>query len=370
MAGSVEVLWSGTAISLSIICLVVMLVMAKWWPIKASKTAIGSERETSDGDDEQLEMQVKKLETRGDLDGAAAFLLSAWTKKGSSRAVTLAHELSQRYPAQAFQMGCPLQQGKRVFDADADADVDAALMLMPEQENDAGDAIDNVDGDAVDDTTPATSAVSTGEAVAPNTGAGTGTTAPERVSGEDEEQRSTSAVQVLTTENSIGEVGDAIAVAEVAPSASRERSGDDERGGGSGGDTPSPTAPTTNTTTTTTTSTPWERGWQGPEGFKPPPSSSSSNPTSPPADLISTSLSSPKRETEAAEEGGLGIGREQAVFSRNFTVSQLNAFDGGAPAPVVRGGVNKAKKARPIYIALQGEVYDASAGKHLYGPVS
>ena len=349
MAASAEMLWPSTAISLSVLCLtVVLLLMARWWPSKADAESVGSDddSETTDHDSssERLATQVKELETTGDLDGAAALLLSAWTTKGSSRAVTLAHELSQRYPAQAFQMGCPLQQGIRVSDVDLD------LAPTLQEQHDSGDA-DDGDSDAVDDSTPATPAVSTCEAVATNTGVDI--TAPERFSGEDVDRGPPSPALISENDYTSGGGGGA-----------EYRDGNDERDGGiSARETPSPP-----TTTTTSTSTPWERGWQGPEGFKPPPSSSAScsnHAPSPEFGSTSISSSSPQR---VAEEGVSG--REQAGLLRNFTISQLNAFDGGVPAPVVRGGVMKALKPRPIYIALRGDVYDASAGKHLYGPVS
>ena len=89
--------------------------------------------------------------------------------------------------------------------------------------------------------------------------------------------------------------------------------------------------------------TPWERGWQAPEEFAPPPESNKS-------------VSRP------------GVGDLAGL--RNFTVAQLNVFDGSIDKGVKRGGVVKAGKARPIYIALRGKVYDASTGRHLYGQVS
>lgn len=83
----------------------------------------------------------------------------------------------------------------------------------------------------------------------------------------------------------------------------------------------------------------------------------------------SSSGNSVSAPVEAAAGGGRGLAGEKAM-RRNFTVLQLNTFDGSVPAPKVRGGEIKAGKARPIYIALRGEVYDASAGRNLYGPVS
>lgn len=259
-SSSVQISWLGAAISLFILCFVVVLMISTWWRSKA-----GSEESAEEGD--ELAVKVKQLETVRDFDGVTALLLSAWTTKSSSRAVALAHELSRRYPAEVFQMGCPLQQGNRVLDP--------------------------------------------------------------------------------------------------APS---EQGQEERDGGGSDRETPSPTTPATNAAVTS----PWERGWKGPEGFKPPPSSSSFNSSStaadptPSRDFGSTSLSSRKREAEEGDSGDEG----EAVTRRNFTIFQLNSFDGGVPAPVVRGGEIKAREARPIYIALSGDVYDASAGRHLYGPVS
>lgn len=358
MAGPAEVLWSSTAVSLSILCLVAVLVMVKWW---SGKTAAVDGGRGGKSAEERLEMLVKGLEAAGDFDGAAAVLLSAWTKKGSARAASLAHELYQRNPAQQFQMGCPLQQGKRVSDRDGD---DRHLVsTTTEHDTDAGDA---AVGDSDSRLFPA-AASAEGEAATPNTGTGA---APERITDADGERGSPCPE---SRSNGNGKGGVVVRAAATRPGL-RERNGngDGERDSGCS-DSEAPSPPTL--TTSSTVTTPWERGWQGPEGFKPPPPSSSSEssggaavnptPSSPSADIGSTPLSSRKRE---AEEGDLG--GEQVAIPRNFTVSQLNAFDGGFPAPIVRGGVVKAREARPIYIALRGVVYDASAGGHLYGPVS
>lgn len=98
--------------------------------------------------------------------------------------------------------------------------------------------------------------------------------------------------------------------------------------------------------------TPWERGWQGSEGFQPP---SSSRPAT--GSAHSSSAKSP---------GDVSI--HYVVELRNFTIAQLNVFNGGLPALLKRGGV--IRKPRPIYIALRGNVYDASTGRDLYGLVS
>lgn len=97
--------------------------------------------------------------------------------------------------------------------------------------------------------------------------------------------------------------------------------------------------------------TPWERGWQGSEGFKPP---SSSRPA----------IGSP--DSSAAKSPG-DVSIQYAVELRNFTIAQLNVFNGGLPALLKRGGITR--KPRPIYIALRGNVYNASTGRDLYGPV-
>lgn len=348
MVGSLDVSWLGDAVSLSIFCLVV-LVMAEWWPTKAATaTASVPVGGGPEHDDELLETRVRELETAGDLDGVTALLLSAWTKQGSSRAVTLAHELSKRHPAEAFQMGCPLQQGNR------------DLNVRPEREHDAGAADDSL---AV--TTLAGSTRS--DAFAADTGIDL---AAGKVSGEDDERGSPSAALTPARKGrGGGEAFPTSNIAEATPPTSKVgNDGDVRGGGGSDGEAPSPATPTRSTSSTSNTdtaqTTPWERGWQGPKGFKPPPSSSFSNTasnSSPSPGFGSSSLSPRKRD---AEEGDLG-----AAVPRNFTVLQLNAFDGGVPAPVVRGGETRAKEPRPIYIALRGDVYDASAGRNLYGPV-
>lgn len=88
--------------------------------------------------------------------------------------------------------------------------------------------------------------------------------------------------------------------------------------------------------------TPWNRGWRAPKEFDPP-------------------LESNTSVTKASVD--------DLARLRNFTVAQLNVFDGGMDKGAKRGGVVKAGKARPIYIALRGTVYDASTGRHLYGQV-
>lgn len=104
--------------------------------------------------------------------------------------------------------------------------------------------------------------------------------------------------------------------------------------------------------------TPWERGWQGPAGFTPPSSRTTTGGDAEPG-------------AAAAQSAG-NVSIKYAVELRNFTIVQLNAFNGGLlrAAPSKRGGTTAAvRKPRPIYIALRGRVYDASAGRDLYGPV-
>lgn len=88
--------------------------------------------------------------------------------------------------------------------------------------------------------------------------------------------------------------------------------------------------------------TPWERGWKGPEHFRPPSQESSTH--------------VPRADGEAPSR-------------RNFTIAQLNTFDGSYPVETTKH-VTKESSPRPIYIAVRGTVYDASAGRDLYGPVS
>ncbi len=331
-------------------------------------------RAGGDSEAEQtLDTRAKQLEAAGNFDGLAALLLTEWTTKGSSRAVTLAHELSRRYPAEAFQIGCPLQQGKQLPAAAAAAD-------------DAGGPAE------------------------PTSAAGDAGGVPEEVSGESG-GRGLSVAAHCSPPGSGSETAGELAAAGASPSS---LDGERDQGDccGDGGETPRATAPTgeatsptppptppspsTTTTTITTTSTttttpplattaksgttttskatagtlPWERGWQGPRDFKPPPSSSASATISDPATATASEPRTLSSRRKREPKGGDPAAGGAAARRRNFTVSQLNLFDGSVPAPISRGGEAKARKARPIYIALRGEVYDASAGRNLYGPVS
>lgn len=115
---SVEVLWVGMVI------LAVLLLLAGWGgggsPIRKAPRAPGSSSSRRTGSTgtststhgcstaAALEKLAEELEAAGDLDGAMEALLASHDH-GSSRAVTLAHELSQRHPAGAFGANrCPL----------------------------------------------------------------------------------------------------------------------------------------------------------------------------------------------------------------------------------------------------------------------
>lgn len=102
--------------------------------------------------------------------------------------------------------------------------------------------------------------------------------------------------------------------------------------------------------------TPWERGWQGPRDFKPP-SPYSRSP------VVGSSHGA---ESSSIRPASLDLSRS---CLRNFTIAQLNTFDGGQPAPNKGRWDTIARKPRPIYISIRGNVYDASAGRDLYGSV-
>lgn len=231
----------------------------------------------------ELEVRAKGLETAGDFDGAMEALLASH-RAGSSRAVTLAHELSQRN-ADAFQAkGCPAHRS-------GDEAVVAPLA-----------------------TTAAAAA------------AGRGNNAVSSLNVPSLEDRRDPASENKTRREDEANATSMAAAEEVVAV---------QRGNGE---------------------TPWERAWVGPEGFTPP-----------------ASIDHAARDQSSASSRDTGVaggGGQCTSTRRNFTVAQLNAFDGGVAAPSKRGGLMKAGKPRPVYIALRGNVYDASAGRNLYGPVS
>lgn len=371
----------------------VLIMMAWWWLL--NRPSSPTCRASSIGGEPAFETRAKALETAGDVDGAMQTLLAFWREKGSSTAMTLAHELSQRHPAEAFENGysCPLQQesSRRVItdlaasasvsttpaaDADADADIPRTIALLS--------------------AVPA-AALCTSKVLSDTDGAGGSATAPavEKVPGEDGRDggggyplavQDTSPVVRSHDDDSSGSI-DGKREAKVMAAVAVTEAPLGNNGDTSGGDRGTAVSTTSSTKTTPPPTTlPWERGWQGPEGFKPPSAAavaaSSSSVSSKitagnagdsaavtfePASPSRNSMSGP---VEAAAGGGGGLAGKKAIMRRNFTVSQLNSFNGSAPAPKVRGGEIKAGKARPIYIALRGEVYDASAGTLLYGPVS
>ncbi|CAN0535449.1 unnamed protein product, partial [Ectocarpus sp. 8 AP-2014] len=292
--------------------------------------------------------------------------------QGSSRAVTLAHELSQRHPAGAFGANrCPLSV--RSPRRKVGAGVEAGASADPEASSAAVADADAAAAAAVSVITPAPAA-----AVA----------------------SLTSEVLRLADDNNDGATGEQGKHCERSPPSGEERthlllSGESASSATVAG--PGSQAAATTATgaldpgkridhgggePTTTTLLPWERGWRGREGFKPPPSSSSALPdtgSTASRDAPGTAAafgaglspsSSSLTDTGGQSENALDGGDAEAtkLVRRNFTVRQLNAFDGGCSAPRMMGGEARAAKQRPIYIALKGEVYDASAGRHLYGP--
>ncbi|CAM9401073.1 unnamed protein product [Ectocarpus sp. 6 AP-2014] len=381
---SVEVLSIGMV--LLAVLLLLLLLLAGWGgggsPIRKASRAPGSlssRRTGSTGTTNTithgcstaaaLEERAEELEAAGDLDGAMEALLASHDQS-SSRAVTLAHELSQRHPAGAFGANrCPLSV--RSPRRKVGAGVEAGASADPEASSAAV-----ADADA----TTAAAAVSV---IAPAPAAAVASLTSE----------------VLADGNNGGATGEQEKHCERSPPSGEERSHVPPSGESASSATaagPGSQAAATTTTgarepgkridhgggePTTTTLLPWERGWQGREGFKPPPSSSAlpERDSTPSRDAPGTaaafgaglspsfsSLTDTGGQSETALDGG-DAGATKLV-RRNFTVRQLNAFDGGCSAPRMRGGEARAVKQRPIYIALKGEVYDASAGRHLYGP--
>lgn len=369
---------------------VLLMISVAWWrlPTRPSSPTCTAR---SIGGAAAFETRAKELETAGDLDGAMRTLLTLWTEKGSSTAMTLAHELSQRHPAESFEKGCccPLQQEGSRRVADVVASASAAAIPCPAADADAAagtDTTSTLRTTAVAAAEPA-AAVCTSRVLADaDDEDDSGKAVAVNVTVEDKtvQRRSRFAVQGIPPvvrshgDNSIGRTdgkreGKAMAAVVVTEEAPLGNTGENSSVDGvettsTTTSTPASTTAKRTSTNTATTSLPWERGWQGPEGFKPPstaaPSSSSVS------KIISTGDAGSAATLEPAGGGGGSLPGEKSIVRRNFTVSQLNTFDGSSPAPKVRGGETKAAKARPIYIALRGEVYDASAGKNLYGPVS
>ncbi|CAM9228459.1 unnamed protein product [Ectocarpus sp. 4 AP-2014] len=314
-----------------------------------------------------LEKRAKELEAAGDLDGAMEALLASHDQ-GSSRAVTLAHELSQRYPAGAFGANrCPLSI--RSPRRKAGAGVEAGASADPEASSVAVADADAAAAAAISVIAPARAA-----AVASLTSEFLADDNNDGATGEPEEHCERSPPSDAERTH--------LLLSDASPSATAAGLGSQAAATtATGALEPGKTIDHGRGEPTTTTLLPWERGWQGREGFKPPPSSSALADTGSTAsrDAAGTAAafgaslspsSSSFTETGVQSDNGLDGGDAEAtkLTRRNFTVRQLNAFDGGCSAPRMRGGEARAGKQRPIYIALKGEVYDASAGRHLYGP--
>ncbi|CAM9444620.1 unnamed protein product [Ectocarpus sp. 13 AM-2016] len=375
---SVEVLWVGM-----VILAVLLMLLAGWVgggsSIRKASRAPGSTSSRRTGSTgtgtsthgcstaAALEKRAEELEAAGDLDGAMEALLASHDQ-GSSRAVTLAHELSQRHPVGAFGANkCPLsvRSSRRKVggvEAGASADPEASSAAVTDADAAAPAAVSVIAPD------PAAAVTSlTSEALADDSNDGARGVPEEHCersppSGEERTHISLSGVSASAAAAGPGSQ----AAAATISTGALEPGARIDRGGGE---------------PTTTTVLPWERGWQGREGFKPPPSSSA---------LANTGSTASRDAAETAAAFGAGLSPSSSSLSemggqseknldggdveatklarRNFTVRQLNTFDGGCSAPRVRGGEARAGKQRPIYIALKGEVYDASEGRHLYGP--
>lgn len=213
----------------------------------------------------QLAVRVKDCEDKGDVRGAMELLLAHHKAYPTqSRAVELAHDLSQRYPDIFDKYGCPMR-------------VEAGQ--SPRSVEDECNNLLSSQGSTEEDTEPDRN----------------DRNEPDGSTEQSHDLSPLSSVEDLETPN-------------------QPKEGEQ---------------------------TPWERGWKGAEGFKPPASD---------------------------DTGRASDGSDESISQRNFTVSQLNTFDGERPRSRGRrpGGE---EPPRPIYISIRGNVYDASSGRHLYGAV-
>ena len=296
-----------------------------WWaPPSGSRPSYPSESPSV------LEMRAEGFEKTGDFDGAMEALLASHFA-GSSQAVKLAHELSKRHPGAFQSKGCPVRLGVGSTPTPKQAGANTAL---------------------------ASSVVSGGY------GGGGCTAAPS---------------EPLTAPSSVGHSAEQSG--ELASDVGPARAGE-----------PTIAVAAPIAAAASDGQTPWERGWYGPVGFKPPPSDGAPPAAAVPAAAAAYDSISPTSENAptSMKRGGTsgrrgrsgGSGNDIRVVwggnsssnattagLRNFTVAQLNGFDGGVPVPISRGGLVRSGKARPVYIALKGKVYDASSGNDLYGPV-
>lgn len=328
------------------------------------------------GSRDQLELQARELEKAGDLDGALQSLKESHDR-GSSRAVALAHDLYQRHPGGAFQTkGCPM--GTSRFEQPDLVNTTATSATTASAAPDDTDVPAPATATEVDLASSASTTAAAVAAVLPdeehrasNLGGD-----PSKSTKQLQGSLSRAAQKAGTTPNdrdgedagtaATGRESEAQAMArkETAASVSRREAGAGAR-------------------ESSRTTSPWERGWQGPEGFKPPSYAATESTTvndNAAGTAVSQAKSSPSssRRMDAGaqgsggdeDQGGGEVLAAAAAAARNFTVSQLNTFDGGFPVPRRRGGEIRVGKPRPVYIALRGEVYDASAGRELYGPVS
>eukprot|EP00904_Undaria_pinnatifida_P003760 jgi/Undpi1/13385/HiC_scaffold_8.g03044.m1 len=346
MFGAAPMDWS------EVLCVVVLMLAGTWFLARSREAAppSGSRPSHLPESSAVLETRARKLEKTGDFDGAMEALLVSHSA-GSSQAVMLAHDLAQRHPGTFQSKGCPV--GPTSKPAAADTTTSSAA---GDYRGGGGGGGGGGDGDLSD------------QFSAPSVGK----SAEQRTS---ERDALPSAVDRTS---------------DVDPSALSPG----ESTMGPAAATPPPPPPESDG------QTPWERGWHGPEGFKPPQShgvtvsaaatAAGSEAVLPaPENALYSSVNSNNdvvHKRGRFREGGGGAGggdilggssgealggnasNAAAKGLRNFTVAQLNAFDGSVAAPVTRGGLVRAGVARPVYIALKGNVYDASAGNDLYGP--
>ncbi|CAM9368822.1 unnamed protein product [Scytosiphon promiscuus] len=285
--------------------------------------SIGGKR-TGTGTRDQLELRAEELEKAGDLEGALRALKESHDR-GSPRAVTLAHDLYQRHPGDEFRTkGCPMgingfgQAGGLSAAASA-----AAARAAPAPGTDV----------------PAASTCTAPEARLASAGV---TAAAAALPAEGDRASEPGGEPRKSTE-------------ERGSSSAARKDGTPYHGNGEDAGAAVEWARGENQATVTQKSAAF-RGWQGPEGFKPPRS----------AVTGSTTINEIAAGTAAVQA------ESSPPSSRNVNAGAhgdgLNAFDGGFPVPRRRGGEIKVGTPRPIYIALRGEVYDASAGSNLYGP--
>ena len=296
----------------------------------------------------KLERDVHQLEAEGKLEDVMSKLLKSHSE-GSSDAGILAHELAQRHPEALRARGCPVHQGKVVattFSATESSDP----ALPPSQTRSSLPSGRLASAQRPGHAAPVSAADS-------NIPLAVDARAFElrdwtTQQGQERGELTPAAADLSPDNNNVSRAELLAGQSLESETDEVEETNDDSDGfqNSTGAESFTPDNPVCPVPAATATGggaegseTPWDRGWQASDDFEPP--------------------------SEGKLPGDAEVG-DMASELRNFTIAQLNPFDGGIEKGVERGGVVKAGKTRPIYIALRGWVYDASAGRHLYGPVS